>query len=239
MSEFLLVPIAFLTSCIAGVLGLGGGMLLIAAMPGLVPASAIIPLHAMTQFASNFSRAVFGWRTIDPTIIPAFLLGAIIGAWAGGAVYARLDLQWLPAVIGVLILVLTWLPLPNVPGGGQWSLMLLGMYQTGLGMLAGATGPLGAAVLLRRNSERDWLVVNSAVYMSLNHCVRMAAFALAGFSFGSWIPLLAGMVAAGIAGSWVGTRLRHIVPQADFHRWFKWLVTLLALRMLVWPLLGS
>lgn len=239
MTEFLLVPIAFLTSCLAGVMGLGGGMLLIAAMPGLVPAPAIIPLHAVTQLASNLSRAVFGWRDIEPSIIPPFLAGAVIGAWVGGAVYVIVDVSWLPAVIGVLILLLTWVPLPTVPGAGQWSLAVLGAYQTGLGMLAGATGPLGAAVLLRRNTRRDWLVVNSAVYMSLNHAVRIVAFALAGFSFGGWWPLLGGMAAAGIAGSWLGTRLRRFVPQANFQRWFKWLVTLLALRMVLWPLYAA
>ena len=48
-----------------------------------------------------------------------------------------------------------------------------------------------------------------------------------------------GMILAGIAGSWVGTRLRPRIPQLDFQRWFKWLVTLLALRMLVWPLMDG
>jgi uncharacterized membrane protein YfcA len=43
------------------------------------------------------------------------------------------------------------------------------------------------------------------------------------------------MVAAVIAGSWVGTRLRRLVPQVDFERWFRVLVTLLALRMIALP----
>ena len=60
MVEYALVPIAFLTSVLAGVMGMGGGVLLIAAMPGLVPVSAIFPLHAATQLASNLSRAGFG-----------------------------------------------------------------------------------------------------------------------------------------------------------------------------------
>jgi len=176
MSELLLVPIAFVTSCLAAVIGMGGGVLLIALMPGLVPTAAVLPLHAFTQLASNLSRAVFGWRDIDLAIIPAFVLGAIAGAWLGGEIYVSLDLRWLPAVIGILILVFTWLPLPTVRGAGQVSLALLGFYQTGLGMLAGATGPLGAAVLLRRSSARDWLVVNTAVYMGLNHLLRFIAF---------------------------------------------------------------
>lgn len=238
MSDILLVPIAFATSCLAGVMGMGGGILLIALMPGLVPPAAILPFHAATQLASNASRAGFGWRHIDIGIIPAFIVGAVAGAWLGAEVYQRLDTHWLPALIGLLILLFTWVPLPVVRGGGQLSLALLGFYQTGLGMLAGATGPVGAAVLLRRNTARDWLVVNTAVYMTLNHAIRVAAFVAIGFSFAAWWPLLCAMIAAGILGSWAGTRLRRLLPQSNFQRLFRWMVTLLALRLIAMTVLA-
>ncbi len=238
MSELALVPITFLTSCLSAVIGMGGGILLIALMPGLVPPTAILPLHAVTQLASNVSRAGFGWRAIDWGIVPAFATGAVLGGWVGGGIYQSLDLHWLPAIIGVFILVFTWLPLPLMRGGGHAALALLGFYQTGLGMLVGATGPLGAAVLLQRNRERDWLVVNTAVYMSLNHGLRVLAFAAIGFSFGPWWLLLAGMVLAGVAGSWVGTRLRRFVPQRNFQLGFRLLVTALAIRMIALVLLS-
>ena len=93
MIEFWLVPIVFLTSSLTAVIGMGGGVLLITLMPGLVPPAAIIPVHACTQLASNVSRAAFGWRAIDPTIIPAFTIGAVAGAWLGGEIYASLNLQ--------------------------------------------------------------------------------------------------------------------------------------------------
>ena len=237
MSELLLVPMAFLTSGVAAVMGMGGGILLLAVMPGLLPVSAILPLHALTQLASNSSRAAFGWRHIDVSIIPAFVLGAIAGAWLGAEIYQALDLQWLPLVIGCLILIFTWVPLPRMRGGGQAALVLLGVYQTGLGMIVGATGPLGAAVLLQRNSSRYWLVVNTAVYMTLNHALRVVAFVAIGFSFAPWWELVVAMILAVIAGSWAGTRLRVYVPQMNFERIFRWLVTLLALRMVVLPLL--
>ncbi|MAT91754.1 MAG: hypothetical protein CME59_04075 [Halioglobus sp.] len=235
MSEFWLLPIAFFSSTLAAVMGMGGGILLIAAMPGFVPAAAILPLHALTQLASNGTRAAFGWRHLDFSLVPAVTLGAIGGAWLGAGVYQSLNMDWLPAVIGVLILLVTWVPLPQVPGAGQASLLALGFYQTGLGMLAGATGPLGAAVLLRRNSERDWLVVNTALYMTLNHLLRLGAFVLIGFSFAPWLWLAVAMIVAVTLGSWVGTRLRPHIPQVDFRRLFRLLVTLLALRMMLLP----
>ncbi len=110
--------------------------------------------------------------------------------------------------------------------------MLLGFYQTGLGMLVGATGPLGAALMAQRDQRRDWLVVNTAVYMTANHLLRIMAFGLLGFAFADYALLMVGMVLAVVLGSWVGTRLRSHVPETNFQLWFKLLVSLLAVRMI-------
>jgi uncharacterized membrane protein YfcA len=127
--------------------------------------------------------------------------------------------------------------LPAVKGVGRTALVILGFYQTGIGMLIGASGPLGAAVLSRRNQQRDWLVVNTAVYMSGNHGIRIAAFALMGFAFADYLALMGGMIAAGVTGSWLGTRLRQFVPELNFQWWFRILISVLALRMIAITLL--
>jgi uncharacterized membrane protein YfcA len=233
LSEYWLLLIALLSSTFAAVFGMGGGVPLITLMPGFVPPAAIIPLHAVTQLASNGSRALFGWRHIDPSLVAPFLLGAIGGVLVGGQVFQVVNLDWLPAIIGVVILAITWVPLPRVGGEGNWALVLLGFYQSGLGMLVGATGPLGAALLARRRQERDWLVVNTAVYMATNHLLKMIAFGFMGFVFSDYLWLLLGMVLAVTGGSWLGTRLRQYVPEIDFQFWFRVLVSLLALRMIL------
>ncbi|WP_279245880.1 TSUP family transporter [Candidatus Litorirhabdus singularis] len=233
MGEYWLVLAAFLTSAFAGVFGMGGGVPLITLMPGVVPVLAIIPVHAMTQLASNGSRALFGWRHIDRSLILPFVVGGLGGAAGGGLLIDAINLDWLPILIGIVILVITWLPLPAAGGDGGFAMAMLGFYQTGVGMLVGATGPLGAALLARRNKQRDWLVVNTAVYMALNHLLKVLAFLVLGFSFAAYAPLIGGMMLAVIAGSWVGTRLRQYLPQGNFQFWFKLLVTILALRMIL------
>jgi uncharacterized membrane protein YfcA len=238
LSEYWLVVAALLTSTVAAVFGMGGGVPLITLMPGFVPAAAIIPLHAVTQLASNGSRALFGWRRIELSLVAPFLAGAIAGAALGAQVFSTLNLQYLPALIGGFILLITWLPLPKVAGVGRWPLVLLGFYQTGIGMLIGASGPLGAAILARRNTGRDWLVVNTAVYMSSNHLLKIIAFAAMGFVFADYWALLLGMIAGVVLGSWLGTRLRQFVPEINFHFWFKVLVSLLALRMILITLMA-
>jgi uncharacterized membrane protein YfcA len=63
-----------------------------------------------------------------------------------------------------------------------------------------------------------------------------AYFAI-GFSYAPWWKLVCAMVVAGVLGSWVGTRLRGLVPQRNFHNWFRLLITVLALRMIAMALL--
>jgi uncharacterized membrane protein YfcA len=126
LNEYWLIPIALFTSAIAGVFGMGGGVPLITLMPGLVPAAAIIPLHAATQLASNASRALFGWRHIDRSLILPFLVGGVAGATVGAQLFQQLDLHWLPAMMGVVILLITWIPPPLVQGRGNWPLLFLG-----------------------------------------------------------------------------------------------------------------
>ncbi len=233
MSEFFLLAAAFLTSTLAAVLGAGGGVALIAVMPGLLPAPAVFPIHAVTQLASNTSRLALGWRHIDWQLLPAFAAGGVLGAAAGATVFSRINLDWLPVLMGLVILWITWKPLPSLRGSATWGLMLLGFYQTGLGMLVGATGPLGAALLARRGLQRDGVVVNTAFYMSANHALRVGAFILMGFAFGDYVVLITGLVVAVSLGSWLGTRLRTRIPEGDFSRWFRWLITLLALRLIL------
>ena len=69
--------------------------------------------------------------------------------------------------------------------------------------------------------------------MTVNHALKIITFGIIGFSFWPWLWLLAGMVVAGVLGSWVGTKLRSRIPQANFQRWFRVLVSLLALRMIL------
>ena len=77
--EILLALITFLTSTVAGIVGLGGGMMLIAILPSFLPLNALIPVHGLTQMSSNFSRAFFGYKDVQKEVIPKFLLGSLFG----------------------------------------------------------------------------------------------------------------------------------------------------------------
>ena len=60
--------------------------MLISIIASLMPPIAIIPVHAVIQVSSNFSRATMMWRHIKYTWMTSFVLGTIIGATIGGQI---------------------------------------------------------------------------------------------------------------------------------------------------------
>lgn len=232
MNDLLLILIAFCTSSLTAVFGLGGGMILIACMPLFLPAPAIIPLHAATQLVSNGSRALFAWREIEWQFTVSFLLGSIVGGVLAAQLASFINLHYLPLIMAAFILFNVW-------GGGiqfkanpKGEFVTIGFIQTGLGMLVGATGPMGQSTLVRKGLKRDEIVTTSAVFMVITHLLKLILFGFLGFSFSQYWQLALGMIIASTLGSWFGTKIRHRVPETNFKLILKWLLTALAVQII-------
>lgn len=107
-TEILLGIITFFTSTIAGVVGLGGGMILIAILPSFLPLNALIPIHGLTQMTSNFSRAVFGYKDVQYQVLPKFILGSLLGVGIISLIIYHISLEYIPLFIGIYILLSLW-----------------------------------------------------------------------------------------------------------------------------------
>jgi len=233
MDSLLLVIAAFLSSSLTAVLGLGGGMLLISVMSVFLPAAAIVPVHGVVQFASNASRGAFSPQEIRRDILWPFLVGCLIGTLAGSRIVLRVPTELIPLPLGVFILTMTWLPQIKKKLWFPGRFLSLGFVQAFLTLFVGATGPLNMPFLIRAGLSRDQLVVTGAAFMTIVHLVKIITFGLLGFAFGPYLALMLLMIIAVISGSYVGTRLRHKVPEQLFLLAFKLLITLLAMRMII------
>lgn len=233
LNELLLISISLFTSMGTAVLGLGGGMLLIAFMPGLVSSVAIIPLHSVAQLASNFSRAAFDYRSVRWEFGLSFFAGSLIGGLLSAQFTSLINLDYIPLFIAAFILFNVWGGGFDLGGKPKGEFFTIGLVQTFLGMLVGATGPMAHSTLVRKQIERDQLVVTSALFMTITHSIKIVAFMFLGFSFLQYWRLCIGMVVAVIVGSYIGTHMRKRVPDKYFKLVLKILLTLLALRMIV------
>jgi uncharacterized membrane protein YfcA len=233
MNDLLLILAAFATSVLTAITGVGGGMALIAIMPGLLPASAIIPVHGVVQLFSNSSRAFFGWQQIHRGYTIAFIVGAIIGGSLAAGLTREINLEYSPLLIAAYILYSVWIPKLQFKTAPRGEFFTIGLCQTALSMIVGATGPLGQASLLAKGLKRDALVVTAAFMMTFTHLIKVLLFSVIGFAFFTYWKLIAGMSIAVIAGAYVGTHIRYRVAEKTYRQILKWLLTLLAIRIIL------
>ena len=230
--ELLLGIISMVSSTAAAVFGLGGGLILISFLPDFLPADALVPVHGVTQLASNTSRAAFSFRSIVWRLWPLFFAGSVLGATMFGLLVVNISTAYIPVFIGVYILLKLWSARMGRLLSSFDSLFILGFLQTGLGILVGSTGHLAMPRLLKEISDRDGIVATSAMFMSLSHGLKLLAYGIIGFKFNQYSVILAYMVTGALIGSFVGTLLRRQISNRWFSQILKILLTVMALRMI-------
>lgn len=230
--EFFLGIISMVSSTAAAVFGLGGGLILISFLPDFLPADALVPVHGVTQLASNTSRAAFSFRSIVWRLWPLFFAGSVLGATLFGLLVVNISTAYIPVFIGVYILLKLWSERVGRLLSSFDSLFVLGFLQTGLGILVGSTGHLTMPRLLKEISDRDGIVATSGMFMSLSHGLKLLAYGIIGFKFNQYSVILAYMVTGALIGSFVGTLLRRQISNRWFSQILKILLTVMALRMI-------
>lgn len=233
MTELILALVTFLTSTITAVVGIGGGMMLIAIMPSFLPLNALIPVHGLTQISSNLSRAVFGYKDVQYKVIPKFLIGSFIGIGIFAGILNLISLEYVPLFIGAYILLSLWSTKFNEKIKKYENYFLAGFFQTGLSMVVGATGSLTMTLLLKDFKNKDKVVATSAALMSITHILKVFVFTYFGFVFFDYIEIIIAMIIGSIAGSWTGTKLRDKIDAKKFTIILKVLLTALAIKVIV------
>ena len=233
MNELILGLITFFTSTIAGIVGVGGGMMLIVILPSFLPLNALIPIHGLTQVSSNLSRAIFGYKDVQYEVIPKFLLGSAIGIGIFAAVLNLISLEYVPLFIGIYILLSLWSEKFNEKIKRYESYLLAGFFQTGLSMVVGAIGPLTMTLLFKDYEDKNKVVATGAALMSITHILKVFVFMYFGFVFFEYIGVIIAMIIGAVSGSWVATKLRDEIDGKRFTIILKVLLSALAIQVIV------
>lgn len=250
--------VALLTATISAIVGMGGGILLLAVMAGFMPLGEAVQLHATVQLVSNGTRIAAFFRSVDGRTVRRFVCGAL-----PGVVIGFLILRWirnldstgeglehaepyLKIIIGGYILIVTHLPKPRKEAHRPWrfDFTLLGLLVGILGLVVGAIGPIIAPLFARRGFVKENLIATKAVCQMSTHAMKIPAFwALGLLEPVAFSQLFVGMAAMAVAGTFLGKRiLRHVSPEA-FVMLYKIALTVAGLKVLaydgLWSLFGS
>jgi len=233
MTYTILVFMSFLGALLTAVVGMGGGIMLIAIMPGLIPTGAIIPLHGVIQFASNISRVVIDIRAMNWRIAGHWLLGTCLGAAIGAPLIKKVPIDFLPIVLGMFILLVTWAPVRKLRFKIPGQYFGLGCITAFLSLFVGATGPIGLTAIIREKMNTNTLIATSSAMNASVQGAKVGAFLAIGFSFTPYLNLLASIIVAVTVGSLLGKQIRSRLPAGKLIFAIKILLSVLAVRMVI------
>ena len=239
----ILFAVAFATAVLSAIVGMAGGITLLAAMLLFLPPLWAIPLHGVIQLVSNGSRtwiqrehARFDWLwRYSLLLLPMGALGLLLAQ--------RLPPDATRAAIGLFVLLATWAPAwlridraAALPPERRF--LWLGGVVGFLNPTIGATGPLLAPFFLNLGLTRQALVGTKAASQAAGHLAKIVLFGGFGFAFAPHLPLLVGASVAVVAGTWLGSRILDRVSERAFVLLYKTVLTGIAIRLVasaLWP----
>ena len=222
--------VAFVTAMISAVIGMGGGMMLLAVLFCFLRHAEAIPTHAAVQIVSNSTRSMIFIRAVDWRTLGRFILGAVPGGAVGiglrwGLGPPEASEPYFKLLVGAYILVAVCLPKPkkrDAASGTWWDFPLLGVVAGAAALTVGAVGPLIAPLFARRAFVKERLIATKALCQTFLHLVKIPAFVLFGGIDYAKLGLLALVLAVLVVpGTLLGKRLLRHVSEANFVRFYK------------------
>ncbi|MCH8878390.1 MAG: sulfite exporter TauE/SafE family protein [Planctomycetes bacterium] len=239
---------AFATSIISGIIGMGGGILLLATMLSFLSHAETIPAHGAVQLVSNGTRLLVFLRHIDVRTVLRFAAGALPGSIIGGLllVWLRKDHidstePYFKIAIGLYVLITTFRPIAKRPASNESAppristFTLLGGLAGVLGLTIGAIGPLIAPAFLHAGFVKERMIATKAVCQMIIHVLKVPIFLASGLvdytKLGQLIVVMSLMV---IPGTLIGKKILKRVDERAFVILFKLAMLLAGLKVLMY-----
>jgi uncharacterized membrane protein YfcA len=225
------------TAALSAVVGMGGGMTLLAVMTLLLPAADVVPLHGVVQLFSNGTRTLLMLRHVHLKIFSIYLLPALAGVLLGAGIYTAGELSWFRPAVGAFVLL--WLATlrfePRLGRLPLWTFAPLGLFVGLFASLLGATGPLIAPFFLREDLSPEEVIGTKAAVQIVTHFAKIPAFLALGYDYEAALPVLLPLLAAAILGTVAGRRVLAGLPQDVFRRLFYAVLAVIGVRLLLIP----
>lgn len=218
MLYLLLLACVLATSVLSGVLGMAGGMILMAILVSTVSVAAAMLIHGAVQATANGSRAWFLRAHIQWRILPPYIAGAALALGA----FTALALVPDAAVVLILVGAFPWLARYNRHLSGMdvtrpATAFVCGTVVSAAQLLAGASGPLLDVFYLNTPLNRYQVIASKAITQTLGHILKLVYYGLVVSSTGTidwWFYPLA--MGCAVAGTRLGTGLLVAIDDERF-----------------------
>lgn len=220
MLWLMLIFAVFLTSVLSGVLGMAGGMILMAILVTVLGVANAMILHGAVQATANGSRAWFLRRHIKWGLLPNYMTGALLAV----SVFSLIAFVPNPGLVLFLVGVFPWLArytrsLHGLDVTRPMTTVTCGFVVTAAQLMAGASGPLLDVFYLKSPLSRQEIVANKALTQTIGHLLKIGYYAVI-VAVATTLPwwLFAGAMTSAVLGTRMGTGLLHKWDDATFSR---------------------
>lgn len=215
----------FATSLLSGIVGMAGGIVLLAVLIATLPTTSAMILHGFIQAVANGSRAWFIREHVQWRLLPIFFAGVALVAM----VFALIQIVWSAPVILIAIGAIAWLTvlMPKrlaLDVTRPLTTFMCGLSVTAAQLLVGTSGPLLDAFFQKNRLNRFEVVATKAFTQTVGHLVKIGYF--------TWLALqtsepmhhllnggyLLVLPLASLAGTRIGTWLLHKIDETHFRR---------------------
>nr|WP_245217471.1 sulfite exporter TauE/SafE family protein [Rheinheimera maricola] len=250
-----------LAGFLAGLLGIGGGLVIVPALVMLLPAFGIVPAEqailvaVATSLASIIITATSSvlahhrWGNVPWSIAGAIFVGAAIGAWCVGYLAHNISGAVLQMIFGVAALLLALRMLGSrtavgiKPLPGTLLTICISALLGGVGSLLGIGGGALFVPMLNYFSVDMRRAIGCAAASS----IAVAVFGTLGYVIAGWrhyqladgfvgyiyLPALLGIVAMSVFTAPIGAKLVQQLPVLTIKRVFGVFLLLIAVKMIL------
>ncbi len=222
----LIIAIVALTSLLSGILGMAGGLVLMAALIALLPVATAMVIHGVVQAAANGWRALFLLPHVQWRLLIPFLIGGLIALVA----FRLVGYVPEPAVVLIMMGSFPWLArivprLRRLDVTHTGTGIVCGISVTSVQLLAGVAGPLLDLFYLNSSLNRYQIIASKAMTQTIGHLIKISYYAtlvtaLDEIPIWFWVTALL----ASMAGTWYGTRLVAHFTDQQFRRVTGWII---------------
>ncbi len=223
-----LVLVSFLTCFFSGIIGIGGGLILLAFYATVLPITAVIPIHGFLQFWNNLWRAILT-RDYHAPILRSFFWGFILGTGISMLFVVSLSAPILQISIGIFVL---YSVLGKIPELSKRYLFLGSTISMILSFIIGGTAPLIAAMLNSFSLQAKPFISTLALVLAFQHGLKVITLGYLGFDFSEYLFLMICAILAGMVGTYFGVMIMFKLQNDFLTRVVKIALILLALRLI-------
>jgi len=224
----------FFGSAVSGIMGFAGGMVMLAGVAAFLETAYIVPIHAAISLGSNVSRVGLFFNHTRWDVVRYFAIGLVPGVVVGLMVFKILPKDFLKLLMGVFILVMTYLPQKKVAGAIRLVFFIPVAFVAGiLGMLFGGTGPFTAPFFFRRKLIKESFIATAGATQTLSHLLKLFLFGLIGSNVLIYWRTLLILYVGVTSGTWFGKKLLNRISEKTFRLSVYTLLTLLAMNIII------